>query len=146
MNVTFYNYSGDNTKIQKTLGAGIALTGTLRDTSNFITPEVVVEMTDVDNINYAYIPAFQRYYFIVEKEVLRTNLFRIRMRVDVLKSFQSDILALPAIAARVTGDNGSLYNSYLSDSRMMLQTNDRTGHYHVHSFGWTGDYILITAG
>lgn len=146
MNIMFYNYAGDNTKIQKSLGSSITLTGTLRDTSDFITPEIVVEMPSADNINYAYISAFQRYYFITSKEVLRTGLYRIKMQVDVLKSFQGDILGLHAIAARVTGDNGSLYNSYLPDSRLRLQANDRTGHFHVHSFGWSGDYILITAG
>lgn len=146
MNIMFYNYGGDNTKIQKTLGSSVTLTGTLRDTSDFITPEIVVEMPSADNINYAYISEFQRYYFITSKEVLRTGLYRIKMRVDVLKSFQGDILGLHAIAARVTGDNGSLFNSYIADPKMKLQANDRTGHFHVHSFGWSGDYILITAG
>ena len=147
MTITLYNTASENNAIHKSLGTGSQYTGNIRDTGavDVVRPVVLIN-ADIYGYNYAYISEFGRYYFITETTHERTGLTAFQLLSDPLMSFQTDILALPAIAARVSGDNGSLFNSYLPDSRLRVQANDRTGHYHVHSFGWSGDYILITAG
>lgn len=147
MTITLYNTSSENNAIHKSLGTGSQYTGNIRDTGavDVVRPVVLIE-SDIYNYNYAYIDDFERYYFITEITRERTGLTALHLVSDPLMTFQAAILALPAIAARVSGDNGSLFNSYIPDAQMKLQANDRTGHYHVHSFGWSGDYILITAG
>lgn len=42
--------------------------------------------------NYAYIPDFNRYYFVSEIVSVRTGLWRVSMRCDVLMSFKSDFI------------------------------------------------------
>ena len=79
------------------------LTGTLREESSIVNPVIMIELpteTDLsDNptylegtkFNYAYIPEFQRYYFVTEVVSVKMHLWRIHLHVDVLMSFKKDI-------------------------------------------------------
>ena len=144
MNITLYNYTGDPKKISKSLSGGTVLTGALRDPSNIINPSILIELNNVDNINYAYIPAFQRYYFVTEKESVRTGLFRLTMHVDVLNSYASEILGLRAVAERT--EETAKQSPYIADKEQ------RTFAYRQVQTAYMGDllpssfYILVTAG
>ena len=144
MNITLYNYAGDPKKIAKPLSGGTALTGALREPSNIINPSFLIELNNVDNINYAYIPAFQRYYFVTEKESVRTGLFRLTMHVDVLNSYASEILGLRAVAERT--EETTKQSPYIADKEQ------RTFAYRQVQTAYMGDllpssfYILVTAG
>lgn len=50
--------------------------------------------------NYAYIPDFNRYYFITDITAVGRNLWMISMSVDVLMSYYGDIMDLSAFIAR----------------------------------------------
>ena len=144
MNITLYNYAGDPKKISKSLSGGTVLTGALREPSNIINPSILIELNNVDNINYAYIPAFQRYYFVTEKESVRTGLFRITMHVDVLNSYASEILGLRAVAERT--EETAKQSPYIADKEQ------RTFAYRQVQTAYMGDlsssslYVLVTAG
>lgn len=69
--------------------------------------------------NYCYIPDFGRYYWIVDKNVIRRELTELTLKSDPLMSFADSIKACKIIASR-SGQQGDLYgspgfNSYLSD-------------------------------
>lgn len=46
----------------------------------------------IQDYNYAYIPNFERYYFIVDIEVLNKRIVKLRLHTDVLETYKNDIL------------------------------------------------------
>lgn len=61
--------------------------------------------------NYAYIPDFNRYYFINDIISVRNNMWRINMYVDVLMSYKKQIKKLNAFVNR----NEFQYDKYVKD-------------------------------
>ena len=71
---------------------------------------------DVSNLlfcNYAYIPAFRRYYFVSDVTAITSKLFQLTLNVDVLMSFKDEILMNTALIARNEND----YSPLITDSR-----------------------------
>lgn len=99
--------------------SGTAFTGQLVEGTSIIDPDILVESSSVPAGNYAYISEFGRYYFIKNIESEKTNLWRLHMHVDVLASFDDQILANSAVIAR----NSYLWNLYLEDSRFKAYAN-----------------------
>lgn len=102
MTITFYNNTSENSRIDKTtyLEEVLSIEGTLRDSCSVTTPVIQVQHVDFLNANYAYIPEFNRYYFIIDIVSVRTYLWEIRMSVDVLMSFKDQIKNLDAYVSR----------------------------------------------
>lgn len=48
--------------------------------------------TDLSNINYAEIPELNRFYFIINKEVIGYKVYRLFLKVDVIESYKKEIL------------------------------------------------------
>ena len=99
-------------KISKTPVEKFTLNGELRDESSIIDPVILIEKDNPIEANYAYIAAFNRYYYIKDITAVRTGLWRISMHTDVLKTFSEGILNSPCIVAK----SSSKYNMYLNDS------------------------------
>lgn len=76
------------------------MTGSLREESSILAPTITVEYAGFPNWNYAYIPNFNRYYFITDIISVRTNLWRVSFRVDPMMSFKGNIKDTPALIAR----------------------------------------------
>lgn len=78
-------------------------------------------LSDSDNFpflkNYAYIPDFNRYYFVTDIVSVRSGLWLFKLKCDVLMSFKDDIYDLECIVAR----NETTYNLMLSDSKMKFE-------------------------
>lgn len=68
-------------------------------------------VTKVLTANYAYIPDFNRYYFITDITAVGRNLWMISMSVDVLMSYYGSIINLSAFIARNEND----YNPFIVD-------------------------------
>lgn len=145
MDLRLYYTSDENNKINKALSNGTILTGTMRDSSSIISPVILVEGSSFNEYNYAYIPQFDRYYFIKEITNYRNNLWILTLEVDVLMSFKSSILNMHCIFIE-TETTGA--DRYLSDPRVWVnKVKDKTD---ILTFPngllETGEYILITAG
>lgn len=145
MDLRLYYTSDENNKINKSLSNGTILTGTMRDSSSIMSPVVLVEGNSFNAYNYAYIPQFDRYYFIKEITNYRNNLWILTLEVDVLMSFKSSILNMHCIFIE-TETTGA--DRYLSDTRVWVnKVKDKTD---ILTFPngllETGEYILITAG
>lgn len=147
ISITLYNTSSDNNCINKSLGTGAMFTGTIKGSGSVdvVRPEILIE-SNVYGYNYAYIDEFDRYYYITEITHERTGLSTVQLLSDPLMSFKNSIYALPAIAGRVSGGNGELFNSYLHDSRQQLLASDICGTWVIHSFAYGNQYVLVTAG
>lgn len=99
-------------KISKSPQALFTLTGDLKDESSIVEPVILVEKDSPIGANYAYIEAFQRYYYIKDITSVRANLWRITMHTDVLKTFSEGILGSPCVVAK----SSSRFNLYLNDA------------------------------
>lgn len=128
-------------KIQKTPQSLFQLTGTLKDESSIVDPVILVEKDDPISANYAYIAAFNRYYYIKNIEAVRNNLWRITMHTDVLKTFSEGILGSPCIVAK----SSSRFNLYLNDENYKCQQNDiiMTKTF-PQGFDIAGSYYVVT--
>lgn len=72
---------------------------------------VVSYISKVLTANYAYIPDFNRYYFITDITAISRYLWQISMSVDVLMTYYDDIMNLSAFIAR----NQNLYSPFVVD-------------------------------
>lgn len=97
MTIKTYRFLGDSRKINKTLTAvstysNAVIVGDMSVQSPTISLQLD-SFTDVINFNYIYIPELRRYYYVDNSTIREDGFVQIQCRVDVLKSFSTDILA-----------------------------------------------------
>jgi len=145
MQIRLFHNKSPNNKIGKELVSGATFIGSFRDSSKILKPSVMIEATDVRGYDYAYIPEFDRYYYITEKTSYRTGLWLIDMEVDVLETYKNDIKNLSCIIEATEGYGG---NNYLPNSESWVSTVKAKTDIINFSSGLlnNGEYILITAG
>lgn len=145
MEVIFYYNQSDARQINKVLVTGGTFEGQARDEVNVINPIVIFDTPDILPYNYAYIPEFQRYYTIADKNAYREGLFEVTLDVDVLMSFRQDIFNMSAVVDKQTMPiNGDEYiddSSLVADNVQFVQIFD-----YPNGFNENPEYILITAG
>lgn len=115
-NIDFYRNNSESNRLDKDIDLIITATGTLKEGSSIIKPNVLVDSI-IDNIigsNYVYISEFNRYYFIEDIISEYNSLLRVILRVDVLMSFKNDILLNRAIIQKSERN----WNLYLNDGIM----------------------------
>ena len=123
---------------------GVTLSGTLREETDILNPEILIEAEDLSGYNYAEIPAFDRYYFIESMTVVRKNLWRVKLTVDVLESFKTSIKAQKVIICD-SEENGS--SNYLDGKQWRSKVKSFTDIINLPSgLNDSGEYILITVG
>ena len=124
------NYNGEKNRINKNVAFSVTLPGTLRESSDVVNPSILVEspVDAVCGFNYAYIPAFKRYYFISNCTSYRDGLTVITMSVDVLMTYCETILNSPAIIVRSSksGDSSSPDLKDLPDNRFPIKQSETT--------------------
>lgn len=143
MEIRLCNNNSEKNKINKSITAGITLSGTLRNSSNVVTPTIIINIENPTIYNYAYIPEFKRYYYITDYISVRTGIWQINLKSDVLMSFKDSILASKVLVnkSESNGDN------YLAGSNWVSNCKAKTD---IISFSSgllnDGQFILITAG
>ena len=73
--------------------------------------------------NYAYIPEFGRFYYIMEQSIKTGTLSEIDMQVDVLQSFKEELIGENADVDAIIERQQSLNNAYFADGMYWTQTN-----------------------
>ena len=144
MNLRLCVNNSEKNKINKSLTAGVTLSGTLRNESNVVNPSIVINIDNPTIYNYAYIEDFKRYYFITDYISLRTGIWQINLKSDVLMSFKDSILASNVL---INNTETTGKNNYLSGSNWVSNCKAKTD---ILTFSQgllnDGQYILITAG
>ena len=144
MTIVLYQNTSEFNAVDKTLSELVTLSGTLREQSSIIDP--VINISDIDNYigsaNYAYIPEFNRYYFITNIDSVRENLWRISFHVDVLYTYREQIRTNSAIIER----NEREYDLKLNDGLFQTQQNPRIAQYPFPSGFNTWNFVLAIAG
>lgn len=113
MTIQLGNYNDEKNRINKNVSFSALFEGTLREASDVVNPSIMIEASvdAVCGFNYAYIPEFQRYYFIQNCTAFRNSLTVINLTVDVLYTYKEAIMNSPAVIVRtskVSGDKPAL--------------------------------------
>lgn len=134
-------YSGfkkreNSTKTPLVADATRTLTGYLREPCSIMSPVFKIERFPSDaspqSFNYAYIPAFSRWYF-VRDWTWADGLWQCQLEVDVLSSFKTDIGNSQAYIER----SASAYNGAITDKWYPVTTNFHTKRVSLAS-SWNG--------
>ena len=120
ISLTLFNSIAEKKKVDKTneLTNSNVIYGYLRKGTSITNPIIEVELNSFPNYNYAFISTFKRYYFITDIIVLRTNLYQINLKVDVLMSFQTVLKDREVIVDRQEFN----FNDYLVDDKVPCET------------------------
>lgn len=144
MDITFYNNSSDERKINKNISqVGDTISGYLKEPCDTTNPIITINHSGIIPANYCYIDELNRYYFIDNQTILSNNRVRIDLTVDVLMSYKNDIMNIPVII------DGSTFNtnSYLASDIYKATVKTKTDVINFPSgLNDSGEYILITAG
>lgn len=143
MTVDFFTNNSDANTLEKSFTAGTTKTGNLKEPCSIEAPEITFSNSGVIPYNYCYIPAFGRYYYIVDQTLLSNNRVRLSLKVDVLESFKENIKALNAIIEVSTNSNNKYLPSPLWVSTVKCKTDIVT---FPSGLNDDGAFILITAG
>lgn len=143
MQIKLYKNLSEVNTIGKTLTEGSERTGTLKDGCSVLSPSVVFTGENLSGFNYAYIPQFSRYYFIKEITSVKSGLWEISMRVDVLESYKDSIKANTAILKR----QEKIWDMYLNDEMFKAESTNKTATimFPQNHFN-TVNFILTAAG
>ena len=145
MEIKLYYNSSDNRCINKELKNEFSISGTLREETSVINPEITITSTSTLRYNYCYIPTLRRYYYINNIISVKNNVWKLIMEVDPLMSFKNDILSLKVVVSKQSSiDNGDEYiddGSLVTDNLMF-----KTVYNFANGFNNNSEYILITAG
>lgn len=92
MQVEFYNNTDSPNVINKTPQKVIELNITFRQAVNEKQPVLIIHTSNLQNVNYVYIPAFKRYYFISDVTNYNNVLARVILTTDYLMTYKDTIL------------------------------------------------------
>ena len=141
MTVIFYTYNGIKNKINKTLSSGLTINDVIIqndfDITNF---DLLIKNSNFNlEYNYCFIPDLNRYYFIENIEKMNGSIYKIRITVDVLKSFSSQIENINAIITKSENPDNNFVNCEKSENYTSEVINL------TDNFNHNGNLILVTS-
>lgn len=93
MELVLYKTNSERNVINKELTDSVSLDIKLKRDELIESPRISCNRFEgIEEYNYAYIPKFERYYFIVDVEVLNKKIVSLRLHTDVLETYKTDIL------------------------------------------------------
>ena len=145
MTIDLYNNTSENNKLDKDITLVSSLSGSLRAGTSLLTPDIMIEGSAdsfTPGVNYMHIPDFGRYYYITDVTTERNNVIIIKGRVDVLKTYASQIRNCTGIIRR----NAEDWNLYINDGALKTYTPTNTFTRNFPNGFTAGSYVLIMSG
>ncbi len=140
--INFYSYNGHPNTVNKQLGEFTAIDGDLRQTFDVLHPTVTLRKQPRPTFNYCYIPDLGRYYFVDRVSFEGNNAYELTLRVDVLKTYESEILAA---TGRVTeSDNPDPYISNRETVYKCTPNFEKVPFANTGLLNETGGIIMVT--
>ena len=141
MTVIFYKYDDIKNKINKTLSGGLTVNDVVIQNDFDITAfELLIKNSDFNSeYNYCYIQDLGRYYFIESVEKMNGTIYRIRVSVDVLKSFSTQIENIQAIITKSENPDDNFVDCEKSENYTSEVINM------TDNFNHNGNLILVTS-
>ena len=142
--ISLFKTSSENSRVVKVLTDEKQLSGELRNQTSVLNPNIRIETADnISTYNYAYISEFGRYYYITDIVSVRTNLWVVSLRCDVLMSYKDEIKTITGVIVRQENNP----NKLLVDRLERIQSNKEIDIlYYPDAFSKNLQYILVTAG
>lgn len=100
--------------VDKSLTPVATYNGTFRETVDSLRPTFILQGNVAANVNYAYIPAFGRFYYVTDRKEVTKDLTELSLYTDVRKSFATQLYAAKGVVQR----NSQLYDMYLNDPKI----------------------------
>lgn len=89
----------------------------MKDQTSVVEPVVWIKTTrNLSNYNYAFIPAFHRYYYVVNWIPVNAEIWEAHLQVDVLCTYREIIMSTYAFVRYAESD----YDTMISDSRLPM--------------------------
>lgn len=142
MELILYKTISDMNVINKELTDSVSIDIKFKRDESVESPYIFCNIFEgIEEYNYAYIPNFSRYYFIVNVEVMNKKIVRLMLHTDVLETYKNDILnsTVRAIVAEVDSyvDVELSHDVRVNINKLMLENSD---------FKDSESYILTTIG
>lgn len=118
INISLYQITDAENVVPKTLGTAVAThTITLKDGCSIDKPVVSFSggAAIMATVNYAYIDAFGRYYWIRDRNITVNGVCELTLESDPLQSFASQLSSVPATITRT--ENRLLADAYIMDNK-----------------------------
>lgn len=142
MVIKLYKTTDTNNTINKTLSNETEYTIKFKGIADIKNPVVLLTSETFLNFNYAYIPDFERFYFINNIEINPNKIYTLSLSVDVLESFKNDILASKGMITKQTNINSYYNDSYESEIKKQVDIYKSTVTFDLES----KDKVLVTIG
>ena len=141
MTVIFYKYDGIKNKINKTLENGFTVNDVVIQNDFDITAfELLIKNNNfTSEYNYCYIQDLGRYYFIDSVERMNGTIYKIRLSVDVLKSFSTQIENINAVITKSENPDNNFVDCEKSENYTSEVINL------TDNFNHSGNLILVTS-
>lgn len=144
MKITLYTNNSEKNKLEKNLANAKEFSGNLREESSIVNPSILIQTENPSSYNYAYIPEFNRYYFIADAVSVRTNIWRLSLHTDVLMSFKDGIKNAPVILSDTESTGAT---NYIMGEQWKTNVKNATEIINFpKGLNTNGEFILITAG
>ena len=126
MKIKLYKVYDRENKLNKTLNNELVLTGSLKTKVSVFNPVIMLKSDNFNfsEYNYCYIEDFNRYYFIEDIDINALTLFEIRLREDVLMSFNSDIKNMTVQINESSNPNSNFIDCKMGDKKELIQSID----------------------
>ena len=141
MTVIFYKYDGIKNKINKILEKDFTVNDVIIQNDFDITDfYLLIKNTSFSSeYNYCYIQNLGRYYFIESVEKMNGTIYKIRLTVDVLKSFSTQIENIKAIITKSENPDDNFVDCEKSENYTSEVINL------TDNFNHSGNLILVTS-
>lgn len=147
MNIKLCSSTSEIVAINKDISIIDDVSATIKGALSVENPVLILQYkSDIQpNVNYVYIPEYNRYYFVTDIINLTGGRYEIHCKVDVLMSFKNDILNLSCIVDKQSSKDNA--NMYLDDGSFVVQSKEFVNTINFpRGFNDNGEFILITAG
>lgn len=145
INISLYQITEPENVFPKTIGTAVSThTITLKDGCSIDKPTVSFSggSAVMATLNYAYIDAFGRYYFIRDRNMTVNGICELTLESDPLQSFSTEIKACTATITR----NQNVRQGYLSDSGYNALAYQGVQYKTFPNALTDASYILVTVG
>ena len=118
MEIRLFNFVKRENSTARPSGEGRKFNCKLKSETSVINPEILIDFADQDDpgvhiFNYAYIPSFNRYYFINDMRVDAGMLWEYSLTVDILGTYRDVISVSYLYLLRCSRDyDGSIVDNY----------------------------------
>lgn len=147
MNIKLCSSTSEIVAINKNISIIDDVSATIKGALSVENPVLILQYkSDIQpNVNYVYIPEYNRYYFVTDIINLTGGRYEIHCKVDVLMSFKDYILNLSCIVDKQSSKDNA--NMYLDDGSFVVQSKEFVDTIDFpRGFNDNGEFILITAG